>query len=134
MYCGDETGAFVGDLGHNCSRFGYGGDDCPKHVVPSWSLAGGACPGSTLNCPPGILEGAEKSEDIVPIFDWSRSGGGVHPDDHLDSDLVSSWDAYEAAWSNAFVALSGLTGAAAVTVGVGSVLTEGRTVGFRVRF
>jgi actin-related protein len=105
MYCGDETGAFVGDLGHNCSRFGYGGDDCPKHVVPSWSLAGGACPGSTLNCPPGILEGAEKSEDIVPIFDWSRSGGGVHPDDHLDSDLVSSWDAYEAAWSNAFVAL-----------------------------
>ena len=30
MYCGDETGAFVGDLGHSTSRFGYGGDDAPK--------------------------------------------------------------------------------------------------------
>lgn len=30
MYCGDETGAFVGDCGSSTSRFGYGGDDSPK--------------------------------------------------------------------------------------------------------
>ena len=35
MYCGDETGAFVGDIGSHTARFGYGGEDCPKVVVPS---------------------------------------------------------------------------------------------------
>ncbi|KAL3811667.1 hypothetical protein ACHAXA_002761 [Cyclostephanos tholiformis] len=35
MYCGDETGAFIGDVGSHTSRFGYGGEDCPKVVVPS---------------------------------------------------------------------------------------------------
>ena len=35
MYCGDETGAFIGDVGSYTSRFGYGGEDCPKVVVPS---------------------------------------------------------------------------------------------------
>ena len=35
MYCGDETGAFIGDVGSHTARFGYGGEDCPKLVVPS---------------------------------------------------------------------------------------------------
>ena len=35
MYCGDETGAFIGDVGSHTARFGYGGEDCPKVVVPS---------------------------------------------------------------------------------------------------
>jgi len=35
MYCGDETGAFIGDIGSHTARFGYGGEDCPKVVVPS---------------------------------------------------------------------------------------------------
>jgi len=26
MYCGDETGAFVGEIGGNSCRFGYGGE------------------------------------------------------------------------------------------------------------
>jgi len=30
MFCGDETGAFVADLGYSNSRFGYGGDPDPK--------------------------------------------------------------------------------------------------------
>ena len=30
MYCGDETGAFVGDCGLTSCRFGFGGEDCPK--------------------------------------------------------------------------------------------------------
>ncbi|KAL7483472.1 hypothetical protein ACHAW6_009123 [Cyclotella cf. meneghiniana] len=35
MYCGDETGAYIGDVGSHTSRFGYGGEDCPKVVLPS---------------------------------------------------------------------------------------------------
>jgi actin-like protein 6A len=35
MYCGDETGAFIGDIGSHTARFGYGGEDCPKVVIPS---------------------------------------------------------------------------------------------------
>eukprot|EP00986_Skeletonema_menzelii_P011792 scaffold6187_cov139-Skeletonema_menzelii.AAC.10 len=35
MYCGDETGAFIGDVGSHTARFGYGGEDCPKVVIPS---------------------------------------------------------------------------------------------------
>jgi Actin len=38
MYCGDETGAFVGQVGCQVSKFGYGGDDAPKYVVPSFVL------------------------------------------------------------------------------------------------
>ena len=118
MYCGDETGAFVGDLGHTTSRFGYGGEDCPKSVVPSWTLAGGgggtgnkrqhkapSCPGSTLRVPPSLLAN-EEDKDIVPIFDWSQSGGSCQPDDYLGaSGVVANWDAYEAAWSDAFSTL-----------------------------
>ena len=37
MYCGDETGSFVGDVGSHFARFGYGGEDTPKHVVPSYA-------------------------------------------------------------------------------------------------
>jgi actin-like protein 6A len=36
MYCGDETGSFIGDIGSHVARFGYGGEDSPKHVVPSY--------------------------------------------------------------------------------------------------
>ena len=35
MYCGDETGAFVGDVSSYSSCFGYGGEDCPKSVFAS---------------------------------------------------------------------------------------------------
>jgi Actin len=38
MYCGDETGSFVGEVGSHTSRFGYGGDDAPKFVAPSCCL------------------------------------------------------------------------------------------------
>jgi Actin len=38
MYCGDETGSFVGEVGSHTARFGYGGDDAPKFVVPSLCL------------------------------------------------------------------------------------------------
>ena len=52
MYCGDETGSFIGDVGSHSSRFGYGGEDCPKYVVPSYVLfeedKDAASPGDTV--------------------------------------------------------------------------------------
>ena len=38
MYCGDETGSFIGDVGSHTSRFGYGGEDNPKYVAPSYMV------------------------------------------------------------------------------------------------
>ncbi|GKY96493.1 hypothetical protein MPSEU_000608700 [Mayamaea pseudoterrestris] len=37
MYCGDETGSFIGDVGSHTSRFGYGGNDSPVYHVPSYT-------------------------------------------------------------------------------------------------
>ena len=37
MYCGDETGSFIGDIGSCTSRFGYGGNDAPTYHVPSYT-------------------------------------------------------------------------------------------------
>ena len=36
MYCGDETGSFIGEIGSHTCRFGYGGEDNPKMVMPSY--------------------------------------------------------------------------------------------------
>ncbi|KAG9408101.1 hypothetical protein AC1031_021336 [Aphanomyces cochlioides] len=35
MYCGDEVGAFVGDVGSLNAKFGYAGEDTPNVVFPS---------------------------------------------------------------------------------------------------
>ncbi|RHY67778.1 hypothetical protein DYB30_000682 [Aphanomyces astaci] len=35
MYCGDEVGAFIGDVGSLTAKFGYAGEDTPNLVFPS---------------------------------------------------------------------------------------------------
>jgi actin, other eukaryote len=35
MYCGDEVAALVGDIGSSFSKFGYAGEDTPRHVCTS---------------------------------------------------------------------------------------------------
>ena len=47
MYCGDETGSYIGDVGSHTCRFGYGGEDNPKFVVPSYVCDNG-CGGLTM--------------------------------------------------------------------------------------
>jgi actin-like protein 6A len=39
MYCGDETGSFIGEIGSHACRFGYGGEDNPKMVTPSYVVS-----------------------------------------------------------------------------------------------
>ena len=35
MYCGDEVAALVGDIGSSFSKFGYAGEDTPRHICTS---------------------------------------------------------------------------------------------------
>ncbi len=35
MFCGDETGGVVVDVGAYSSKFGYSGDDMPRIIFPS---------------------------------------------------------------------------------------------------
>ena len=39
MYCGDETGSFIGEIGSHTCRFGYGGEDNPKLTMPSYVVS-----------------------------------------------------------------------------------------------
>jgi len=51
MYCGDETGAFVGDISSDSCSFGYGGEDSPKSVFPSYMYPDGNIPTSLHRIP-----------------------------------------------------------------------------------
>jgi len=97
MYCGDETGAFVGDCGLTSCRFGFGGEDCPKLVIPSH-----------------VKKSTSSSEapEINQIFSYPKQSSTSTP--HLPSEhdyaeqctgLISSFSAWEATWEKAFAAL-----------------------------
>ena len=97
MYCGDETGAFIGDIGSHTSRFGYGGEDHPKHVAPSYSaskLGKSYTPSSCYNF----------HENLKPIYRMASSEDPiVDPNDFLkQGDVIENWDALEQAWQHSF--------------------------------
>lgn len=75
MYCGDETGAFIGDIGSHTARFGYGGEDCPKVVIPSAAYkhspvdnnyVGGSSHGNNQNLG-GKKRGAQRGGYSAPV-------------------------------------------------------------------
>jgi len=98
MYCGDETGSFIGEISSSSSRFGYGGEGCPKAVQSSYMHRDGTIPASTHHYP--------KEDDIVPIFKPNpRDKNGtssVDPDSYLDQGIIENYDAWENAWHKAF--------------------------------
>ena len=114
MYCGDETGSFVGDVGSHLARFGYGGEDTPKHVVPSYvtrfkdddgnNTKTTAIPTSCYNPRFGmdraettsVLRMAKQSDPSDPIV--------VDPVQYLQQgdQTAQDWEAYEHLWQNAF--------------------------------
>ena len=49
MYCGDETGSFIGEIGSHTCRFGYGGEDNPKMVTPSYVVSSSSKSSSSSN-------------------------------------------------------------------------------------
>lgn len=96
MYCGDETGSFIGDIGQSKSRFGYGGEDCPKAVFDSYlSEDLKSFPSSTLR----------PKKDIVSIFDHP-SHDCINPSEYLNDGVISNFDAWESSWEHGFSQLS----------------------------
>ena len=97
MYCGDETGAFIGDIGSHTCRFGYGGEDNPKYVVPSYSRR----QDQTIPSSPYQFRG-----DVTPIYRMASSYKNepqVDPNAYLQQgDMVQDWDAYEDVWKSSF--------------------------------
>eukprot|EP00934_Nitzschia_sp_Nitz4_P005656 Nitzschia sp. Nitz4//scaffold15_size197535//51029//52471//NITZ4_001566-RA/size197535-processed-gene-0.62-mRNA-1//-1//CDS//3329537679//5646//frame0 len=98
MYCGDETGSFIGDIGSHSCRFGYGGEDNPKLVTPSYisnqtSLASGAVSSRVA---------AQELESVLRRPEYTSEGGPLtDPNAFLrQGDLVENWDAVQTAWEN----------------------------------
>ncbi|KAL7530378.1 hypothetical protein ACHAXR_003452 [Thalassiosira sp. AJA248-18] len=125
MYCGDETGAFIGDVGSHTARFGYGGEDCPKVVVPSAvysrSSSGSknnndtrgkySAPVSLMRTPPDdcFSGGGESGDEIgfIPVYQSLNSNnrknfpGGNNADDGLIQDI----DAWASLWEYSYQSL-----------------------------
>ena len=95
MYCGDETGSFIGDVGSHACRFGYGGEDSPKYLAPTYmaeqdeaDAADANASHSSLNSnsannrksnrcymPSSCYQGRMASQQVTPILRMSWLGG-----------------------------------------------------------
>jgi actin-like protein 6A len=112
MYCGDETGSFIGEIGsHNC-RFGYGGEDNPKLTMPSYIVSGSSNESdgsrqirrmsrfSSLHPP----REEEVMESILRMPHSSSSSSNEHeplvdPNCFLkQGEIVENWDNVQTAW------------------------------------
>ena len=106
MYCGDETGAFIGDIASHTSRFGYGGEDSPSMVVPSFV-------GGTHSRQHLVSSCLHHRDNVRPIYRMNQQqlqqqndGPNVDPIHFLQQgDIVDDWDAYEHMWKESFAAL-----------------------------
>jgi hypothetical protein len=109
MYCGDETGAFIGEVGYTSSKFGYGGEDIPKVVLTSSVsydnnqkkiVASGLEYGPSHRPAPSL--------EIVHVYDhpssWDDNAANTTISDHyLHSNCcISHWDAFKNLWKRHF--------------------------------
>jgi len=94
MYCGDETGSFIGEIGSNSCRFGYGGEDNPKLVTPSYVTHKSTVAASAFSA----RLAQEEMESILRRPDYS-SCPLTDPNAFLrQGDLVEHWDHLQTAW------------------------------------
>ena len=102
MYCGDETGSFIGEIGsHNC-KFGYGGEDNPKLVVPSYVANKSHLATSCLS---GRIA-TQEVESILRMPTVKTSEPLTDPNDFLlQGDSVEHWDNLQLAWNAGMDAL-----------------------------
>jgi actin-related protein len=104
MYCGDETGSFVGEIGTRSSKFGYGGQDAPGLVTPSYVVLDGdgraARPPAVPSCCYNRQWGERNVQTPMRTIEVPES---VDPADFLaQGDCVQDWDAWEALWRHSF--------------------------------
>ncbi|CAJ1959401.1 unnamed protein product [Cylindrotheca closterium] len=96
MYCGDETGSFIGEIGSHTCRFGYGGEDNPKYVAPSYVS-------DKKRMASSCLTARAASQDLESILRMPESLGNeplLDPDAFLrQGDSVQDWDNLQVAWN-----------------------------------
>ena len=113
MYCGDETGSFIGEIGSHTARFGYGGQDAPTYTVNSVVIEHNdaavdeekkryipsSCyhappPSSSVKFPVRMVESPDPQQPVTDPVQFLQQG-----------DSIADWDAYEHLWNNAINAL-----------------------------
>jgi actin-related protein len=129
MYCGDETGSFIGEVGSHTCRFGYGGEDNPKLVLPSYVSSNSSNEHktmslSTLSSTPGTSSRSTKNEISTAVVEESilrmpqqLSHGAnsspssystpiIDPNEFLrQGDCVEHWDNLQVAWETSMSTL-----------------------------
>ncbi|OQR96631.1 actin-like protein [Achlya hypogyna] len=88
MYCGDEVGAFVGDVGTLSSKFGYAGEDTPNCILPS-------VVGSKANAPRSVLGHSA----LYAAQDIDALPAAISL---VDDKNAYDWDVVEVLWAHAF--------------------------------
>jgi actin-like protein 6A len=90
MYCGDEVGAIIGDVGSSMCKFGYAGEDLPKAVFPS--DIGAIQP----------AEGGGSCKYVVgsPALNFRRDNMEVR--NPMTEGLPTDWDVIEQLWTHGF--------------------------------
>lgn len=97
MYCGDETGSFIGEIGSHSCRFGYGGEDNPKLVVPSYVSKHNIKKGTMAASAVSTRLAQQEIETILRRPDYSSNL--TDPNAFLrQGDLVEKWDNLQTAW------------------------------------
>ena len=100
MYCGDETGSFIGEIGSHTCRFGYGGEDNPKLVIPSHVVDKKRMASSPLSYP----SKSSTFESTLRMPDYQKDAGGsllplTDPSEfYKQGDSVQDWDNLNVAW------------------------------------
>lgn len=111
MYCGDETGSFIGDIGSSSSRFGYGGEDSPKYVIPSLVVASDG--DQIRRVVPSTLHSSCRASSPPRYSTALNVPSMVHYDQPLtdaneylcQGDSWNDWDAVETLWQTALDAM-----------------------------
>lgn len=100
MYCGDETGSFIGEIGSHSCRFGYGGEDNPKLVFPSFVANKRTMPSSTVAA-------RLSHQDIQSILRRPDDNASLtDPNTFLrQGDIVEHWDNLQVVWDTAMEVL-----------------------------
>ena len=112
MYCGDETGSFIGEIGSHTCRFGYGGEDNPKLAMPSYVVSSKISNGSgnpTRRMSRFSSLHAPKDDEVMESMLRMPSSGNGNDNDYSlpitdpnsflrQGEIVENWDNLETSW------------------------------------
>jgi actin-related protein len=115
MYCGDETGSFIGEIGSHTCRFGYGGEDNPKLVLPSYTVVHSS--DHTRRMGVSSLHNLKQEEHMESILRMASSSDSdtmdiakiqpqTDPNAFLQQgDSIEHWDNLQTAWETSMETL-----------------------------